>query len=355
MKSGKHRYHNPAPPPIPWVTEAFFDFWSTRFHPLWTLRRPLARLVSRRAEGTAAVTVVLQPNRHFTGLQPGQHVNLTLEVDGRMTTRSYSPTQLADGRLEITVKLVRGGKVSAWLAGGMPIGATMGISAAYGEMTVHGDGTPLLLLAAGSGITPMRALLRQLDAAGMPVAVDLVYWVRQRGEQCFAGELATLAGRHPNFRLQLAVTGDAQAPAARIGQYDLSAIDGLAGRRVLACGPAGFVATARERLAGQVARFEAEAFSLPELPDTETGEVQLTLSRSGRTLSVPRGTALLTALEAQGINPPAGCRMGVCNTCACEKGEGIVRNTLNGERSAEPSTRIKLCVNSASTDLILEL
>ena len=354
MKFAKHRYHNPAPPPIPWVTEAFFDFWSTRFHPLWTMRRPLARLVSRRAEGSASVTVTLQPNRHFAGLLPGQHVSLTVEVDGRMTTRSYSPTVLADGRLEITVKLVRGGKVSAWLAGGMPIGATLGISPAFGDMTVDpADSTPLLLLAAGSGITPMRALLRQLDAAGMPVTVDLVYWVRQRSEQCFADELAALAARHAGFRLHPAVTGDGSAP--RIGQYDLSAIEGLGGRRVLACGPAGFAEAARLRLAAQVAGFQAEAFSLPELPDTETGDVQLTLSRSGRTLSVPRGTALLTALEAQGINPPAGCRMGVCNTCACEKGEGIVRNTLNGERSAEPSTRIKLCVNSASTDLILEL
>ena len=353
MKTGKHRYHNPAPPPIPWISEAFFDFWSTRFHPLWTLRRPLARLVSRRGEGSAAVTVVLEPNRHFAGLRPGQHVNLSVEVDGRMTTRSYSPTLLADGRLEITAKQVRGGKVSAWLGGGMPIGATVGLGQAFGEMTLDEPlQQPLLLLAAGSGITPMRALLRQLDAAGMPVAVDLVYWVRQRREQCFADELAAIAARHPDFRLQLVVTGEGMP---RIGGHDLSAVAALAARRVLACGPAGFVNAARERLQGQVAQFQAEAFSLPELPDVETGEVQLTLARSGRTLTVPRGTALLGALEAHGINPPSGCRMGVCNTCACEKGEGVVRNTLNGERSGEPATRIKLCVNSASTDLTLEL
>ena len=85
----------------------------------------------------------------------------------------------------------------------------------------------------------MRALLRQLDAAGMPVAVDLVYWVRQRSEQCFAGELAALAARHRGFRYQLAVTGDDPAPAPRVGGFDFSGIAGLAERRVLACGPAG--------------------------------------------------------------------------------------------------------------------
>ena len=352
----KYRYHNPTPPPIPWVTEAFFDFWSTRLHPLWTLRRPLAQLVSRRAEGSAAVTVVLKPNAHFGAIQPGQHINLTLEVDGRMTTRSYSPTRLADGNLEVTAKLVSGGKVSAQLAGGLPIGTTVGISQAFGAMTVADPAAqPLLLLAAGSGITPMRALLRQLDAAGMPQPVHLIYWMRQHSEQCFAVELASLAARHANFSVQLAVTGDAAAPAPRVGGFDFSAVANLPARRVLACGPAGFVRAAGERLDGQVANFMAEAFSLPVVDDSQAGEVELQLARSGRRLRVPRGQPLLAALEAQGINPPAGCRMGVCNTCTCEKREGVVHNVLNGDVTAEPSTAIKLCVNRASTDLILEL
>ena len=352
----KYRYHNPTPPPIPWVTEAFFDFWSTRLHPLWTMRRPMAQLVSRRAEGSAAVTVVLKPNAHFAGIAPGQHINLTVQVDGRMTTRSYSPTRLADGNLEVTAKLVRGGKVSALLAGGLPIGAAVGISQAFGEMTVDAAQVPpMLLLAAGSGITPMRALLRQLDAAGMPQPVHLVYWIRQHSEQCFAAELAALAARHANFSMQLAVTGDALAPAARVGGFDFSVVSNLAARQVLACGPAGFVHAAAERLRGQVAGFIAEAFSLPPVDDSEGGEVELELARSGRRLRVPRGMPLLAALEAQGINPPAGCRMGVCNTCTCEKRDGVVRNVLNGDVTAEPSTAIKLCVNRASTDLILEL
>lgn len=349
----KYRYHNPAPPPIPWVTEAFFDFWSTRVNPLWTLRRPLARLVSRRGEGSAAVTVVLEPNRHFTGVRPGQHLTLTVELDGRRIARSYSPTVLPDGRLEVTVKRVRGGKVSAWLAGGMPIGATLGLSAAYGDMTLDEPARqPLLLLAAGSGITPMRALLGQLDAAGMPVDVDLCYWIRQRSEQCFAAWLADLARRHPRFRLHLLVTGEGMP---RIDGYDLSAVAGLAARRVLACGPAGFVASAGQVLDGRVAAFQAEAFTMPGTGGEAGGEVDLTLARSGRTLRVPRGTPLLAALEAQGIRPPSGCRMGVCNTCTCAKTEGTVRNLLNGELTHEPTASIKLCVNGASTDLTLEL
>src|SRR5215217_3594201 len=72
-----------AASPRRWVSEELFDFWGTRLHPLWTLRRPLARLVSRTAESADAVTLVLKPNRHFRGLLPGQHITLGVEVDGR--------------------------------------------------------------------------------------------------------------------------------------------------------------------------------------------------------------------------------------------------------------------------------
>ena len=47
--------------------------------------------------------------------------------------------------------------------------------------------------------------------------------------------------------------------------------------------------------------------------------------------------------------------MGICNTCVCGKASGVTRHTLTGDYADEPATQVKLCVNSASTDLILEL
>lgn len=349
-------YRNAAPPPIPWLSEGFFDFWSTRLHPLWTLRRPLARLLARTPASADAVTLELQPNRHFGGMAAGQHVNLGVEVDGRRITRSYSPTLLANGRLAITVKAIPDGKVSQYLARHAPIGEVFDLGQAFGGMTVAAPARQrLLLLAAGSGITPMRALLRQLAEAGMPAPVDLVYWARQHAELCFADELTALAARHSNFHLHLALTGDPLAPAARVDGWSFAGIGPLADARVLACGPAGFVEAAHTRLHGQVAAFESEAFSLPAIPALEQGTVQVELRRSGRTLTLPRGTPLLQALEAQGIQPASGCRMGICNTCVCGKLAGITRHTLTGDYAGEPSVPLKLCVSSASTDLVLEL
>lgn len=342
--------------PRNWVSEELFDFWAGRVHPLWTLRRARARLVSREAASRDAVTLVLQPNRHFRGLLPGQHISLGVEVDGRRLTRSYSPTRLADGRLAITVKTIDGGKVSQHLARDARVGEAFELGQAFGEMTVQAPaGQRLLLLAAGSGITPMRALLRQLDAAGMPARVDLVYWARQREELCFAEELNAMAARHPALGVQFALTRDPALPAARVDAFHFDALGELAQARVLVCGPGGFVDAARARLQGRVESIQSEAFSPPLLTDAETGTVQVELRRSGRILSLPRGTSLLQALEAEGIRPPSGCRMGICNTCVCGKASGVTRHTLTGDYAAEPATQVKLCVNSASTDLILEL
>ncbi|MRG99246.1 2Fe-2S iron-sulfur cluster binding domain-containing protein [Xanthomonas sontii] len=339
-----------------WVKPDVFDFWSTRLHPLWTWQRPRARLVQREAASSDAVTLVLQPNRHWRGLRAGQHVELGVEIDGRRLLRSYSPTPLPGGRLAITVKTVDGGRVSQYLAGAARIGEVFELGQAYGEMVLptapHGR---WLLLAAGSGITPMRALLRQLADAGMPADVDLLYWARRHDQVCFRDELQALAAAHPRFRLHLVITGEGETPAPRVDTLPLEALGDLGQAQVLACGPGGFVQSARARLQHRVARFQAEAFSPPPaLADVEQGTVAVTLARSGRVLQLPRGQSLLTALEAEGLRPKHGCRMGICNSCACGKQAGITRDLLSGAHAAEPGS-LKLCVNSASSDLTLDL
>jgi stearoyl-CoA 9-desaturase NADPH oxidoreductase len=339
------------------VSPALFDFWATRVNPLWTLEQPLARLVSRTAASRDAVTLVFRPNGHWGGMQAGQHVSLGVTIEGRRLVRSYSPTVLEDGSLAVTVKAMPGGVVSQYLATEARLGEVVTLDAAFGDMTVSATDEPLLLLAAGSGITPMRALLSDLAARGMPADVDLFYWARQRDELCFVDELESLAAAHPRLRVHFFVTRDGAAPAPRIDAASFDEVASLGQRRVLACGPGGFVAAARTRFEGSTASFQAEAFSLPQLADAdaETGEVEVHLARSGRTLTLSRGQSLLEGLEAQGIRPKHGCRMGLCNTCACGRQSGTTRHLLTGDRASEPTAQVRLCVSAPATDLILDL
>ena len=342
--------------PHRWLSPALFDYWAGQVNRLWTLRQPLARLLRREPAGEGACTLVLRTNRHWRGMQPGQHVTLGIEIDGRLLHRSYSPTLLGPNLLAITVKAVDGGRVSQYLVSQARCGSVFHIGEAFGEFSVP-TAAPLLLLAAGSGITPMRSLLRALSARPLGAPVDLYYWERSHAGFSFREELLAMAAADPQLQVRLLATRDAQAPAARIDSVAFDSLGDvpLAQRHVLACGPDGFVAAARNRLLHQVAGFQAEAFTPPSAPAGDQGEVQLTLARSGRTLTVPRGRALLESLEAQGLKPKHGCRMGICNTCTCVRASGATRHLRTGQDQDEPAMPVRICVSAPTTDLVLDL
>lgn len=186
-------------------------------------------------------------------MRAGQHVTLGVEIEGRLWQRSYSPTALGRRELAITVKAIDGGRVSQHLVNHAQPGELFRLDAAFGEFHMPAA-APVLLLAAGSGITPMRSLLREACQRPLAAPVDLFYWERTAAHLQFRDELQALAAAHPNLRVHLLTTREGEVPAARIDTHDLQVAGDdtpLAQRHVLACGPDGFVAAARERLAHQ--------------------------------------------------------------------------------------------------------
>lgn len=345
----------------PLVSPALFDFWAARLSPTWSWNRPLGRILAIEPASSDAVSLLIRPNRHFRGFAPGQHINLGVEVHGRRLVRSYSPSAVPgkDGRFRITVKKITGGKVSTHLFEHARVGDVLGLGEAFGELALPAaDGKPRLLLAAGSGITPMMALFAELAAQPKPAPTTLIYFTRSREQRCFVDELRAIAARQPALEVRFVLTRDAarsqDESEGRLHASQLTAwLETPA--HVLACGPAGFVTTARDLLGARAASFAAESFSPPVHETTDTGSVELRLARSGRTLQVPRGQPLLEVLEAAGLSPASGCRRGLCNTCACEKSAGSTRHLLTGEVEHEPVSALRLCVSSARSDLVLDL
>jgi len=354
----------PAPGRAPRIlrgSPALFDFWAARFSPTWSWSRALARVVACEAAASDAVTLVLKPNRHFRGFAPGQHLNIGVEVDGRRLTRSYSPSAPIgpDGRFRITVKRMPGGKVSGHLCDHARVGDVLTLGEAFGDLALpQDDPAPRLLLAAGSGITPMMAIFADLAAQADPAPATLLYFTRTRDQRCFVDELRAITARQPALTVRFLLTRDtAQADDEADGRLCAEPLSAWtqAPAHVLACGPAGFVATARALLADRTASFAAESFSPPARDASDSGTVELTLARSGRRLTVARGQPLLEALEAAGLSPESGCRRGLCNTCACGKSAGSTRHLLTGDTEHEPVSALRLCVSSARSDLVLDL
>lgn len=360
----------------PLVDQPTLDFWLQQVNPVWSWSRSLARVVERRVEAQDMVTLVLAPNRHAPAVLPGQHLNVSAEVNGRKVTRSYSLSSAPSsrGHLAITVKKVEGGRLSTHLCQNTRVGDVLDIGQAYGDMTLPASAADAagrwVFLAAGSGITPLMSLTRTLAARGMPVRLSLLLWARTRAELPFVAELRQLAQRHPGFDVRFVLTREAATQPdeldGRIGTRSWSQWTARAGLtdageaghmadRVLACGPSGFVDQVRDMASPHARVLQTEAFTpaLQPLPETPAHEVTVTLQRSGRALKVSSGQSLLEALEAQGEHPAHGCRMGVCHTCVCTKVQGSVASTDGID--AEPGTAVRLCVSRPATDLTLDL
>jgi ferredoxin-NADP reductase len=352
----------------PFVDPAVFDFWAQKLNPTWSWSRPLARVVARREEAQDTVTLVLRPNAHCGPVQPGQHINVSAEIDGRRTTRSYSVTNLpeADGLVAITVKRVEGGALSTQLCRHTQVGDVLELGPAFGDMIWPARPAQYIrrwaFLAAGSGITPLISLTRQWAAQRLPVELTLIYWVKTRAEACFVQELRELAAHNEHFRFHLVLTHEADRQGRELdGLISAEQLEHLLPQlpdtQIYACGPGGFVDTARQLTGTRAAGFKAEGFSPLPLADgeAEATTVQVQLKRSGRALFVSTGQSLLEALEAQGLNPASGCRMGICHTCTCTRLSGSTANTQAGTTESEPDGQVRLCISRARTDLELDL
>ncbi len=341
------------------VSPPVYDFWSRQLGSTHAWSRCYARVISRRAESDNTVTLRLAPNGNFGGFTPGQHVNITTPIDGRRVTRSYSLSNVPNdnGWVEITVRHDPSGQMSSWLFDHAQKGNVLELETVFGTMTSAAfSGQPLLLLAGGSGITPLMSVLREQAMAGMPHPVTLLYWERSEAHFCFTEELDSLAEQFVNFNVHTIETK--QDKSRRISTAQLASLGiNPAGVQVLACGSGAFVETAEQCTAQSAASFTSEAFTPRPMTNPTESEQTFTveLVASERTIEVSNQESLLAALEQNGIAVQTGCRMGVCNTCSCKKVSGVTQNTDSTLVDSHANASVRLCVSRATSDLQLAI
>jgi ferredoxin-NADP reductase len=218
------------------------------------LRWRVARLVDHRHENGTARTLVFQVPG-WPGHLAGQHVDVRLTAeDGYQAQRSYSIASAADGELiELTVQRVTDGEVSPYLTQVMDMGDQLELRGPVGGWFVWRPDhpAPVLLVAGGSGIVPLMAMVRVRRASGSRVPFRLVYSVRDPDARLYQSELRV---GEPGVDIAHLYTRRAPEavtrPAGRISAADLS----QAGwppefdPTCYVCGPTGFVETAADLL-----------------------------------------------------------------------------------------------------------
>jgi stearoyl-CoA 9-desaturase NADPH oxidoreductase len=358
----------------PLVSPRRIDDYLELVDPCWSLSQVRARVVEVKHESRDVTSLLLAPNDNWRGHRAGQHVLLTVTIDGVQQTRSFtlSCAPTAGEPLRVTIKTHAKGHVSRWVNERAQVGDIVTLSQARGEFVLPAVlPTSLLFISGGSGFTPMIAMTQALVAARYQGALT---WLHYELDQVpLAHELHALVAQLPNARLVIertepkrAANENAHVQAAplltdaRLQQL----VPAWATHETFVCGPAGMMNTVQAMYAraGLSNLFHSEQFQAawkaqPTAPTlaSATARRNLMFTRSGKQSAARPGISLLEQAESAGLTPQHGCRMGICHTCTCKKLSGTVRNELTGETSDARDEEIQLCISTPLSDVSLDL
>jgi 3-ketosteroid 9alpha-monooxygenase subunit B len=276
--------------------------------------------------------------------RPGQFLTLRLPVDGegRHLPRCYSMSSapaLDPGLLRVTVKRVAQGRGSNWICDRLQAGDTVQVLPPAGLFTPRSLDGDFLLLAGGSGITPVFSILRSVLSEGRG-RITLLYANRDERSVIFRDELQALAAANPT-RLTVIHWLDSVQGAPAVAQLAELARHTLQAQAFI-CGPAPFMDAARQALQGigmldeqiHVERFAslpeegAEPAAVPaEAADAaalDEAEIEVRIDGQVHTLRCAGNEPILDAALRAGLELPHSCRAGMCASCMCQVVEGQV-------------------------------
>ncbi|MGI8678952.1 MAG: 1,2-phenylacetyl-CoA epoxidase subunit PaaE [Jatrophihabitans sp.] len=314
----------------------------TDFHPLRVAR--VERLTEDSAAVTFAVPAELQPVFAFA---PGQSLTIRRGAE----RRSYSICSPTGRPPRIGVRVVDGGAVSGWLTHDVRAGDVVDVQMPAGsftpDLTAPGHH---VLIAAGSGITPMMSIAGSALAARDDTTVTLVYGNRRSDSVMFADEVADLKDAFPaRMHLVHVLSREPQEVELFHGRIDaaklrelLPALGVTHADHWWLCGPFGMVTDAVDvltELGVPRGRVHRELFFVGDDPPDEVhhvdaprgpgAEVTVVLDGRSTTVTVPPATAVLDGAQQVRPDLPFACKGGVCGTCRAKVTAGEVRMVRN--------------------------
>ena len=339
------------------------------FNPVYSARQ-LRGVVTRVVQETAqSATIFFRPGRGWKAHLAGQWARIGVELDGVRHWRSYSLSAPAGKDPAITVTDV--GAVSGTLVRTTRPGDVLFLAPPQGDFILPEHPRPLLMITAGSGITPVMSMIRTLVPRRPDADVVLVHSARTPGDSLFREELAELADQFPNFRLAHWYTGEQ-------GRMDFSSTHELdeicpdwKDRAAYACGPDSFLDDAEAlwkraalttappgsdvAVAGSAGNLMIERFNTTFTAGVGHDGGLVTFEASDREVEADGDTPLLDIGEDAGVLMPSGCRMGICHSCLTPLLAGQVRDLRTGEVHGDPGQLIQTCVSAAAGPVNLEL
>jgi ferredoxin-NADP reductase len=316
-------------------------------------------------------TFVFQPEAGVPDYRAGHSMTLRLAIDGEVLHRTFSLASAPGGEtLAMTIKAHAQGRATRWLHERLAVGDVIEARTPRGRFTIDSRATDrIALVSAGSGASPLMAMLRHLAATAPDTDIAWLHAARTQSDILFARELTELQTRMP--RLTVAMLVSAPAPGwfgftGRLSRRIASvAIPDLGRREVFCCGPAGFMDEARLIHAaegGARGHFHVEHFGAvkPAAPPSVTvdaPEAGFAVQLGEKRFSARADETLLEAATRQTVVIPCGCASGMCGTCRVSLISGEVAMRHEGGISAEEEAQgyILACSSRPRSDVTISL
>jgi ferredoxin-NADP reductase len=329
-------------------------------NPAWSARELTGTVVRLKPETEQTTTVVVKPSFPWPGHRPGQYLRIGTELNGIRHWRAYSLTSdpdHPDGLVSITVKHVEEGLMSPYFTRRIEPGARVFLGEVEGEFRLP-DPLPerSLFISAGSGVTPIWAMLRELERRGALQDVLHVHCAREPDQVIFGADLRRMNQQYEGYTLVEHLTGE----VPRLNGESLEEIcPDWRDRPTFLSGPRGLMDVLEEhwKKAGDRERLFMERFQpIIGRGDAEIGtggSVSFRVSDVEATCDV--GVSILVGGEQAGALLPYGCRLGICHTCIGKLHSGSVRDLRTGEIHGEIGETIRTCVNAPEGPIQIEL
>jgi ferredoxin-NADP reductase len=303
-------------------------------------------------------------------VKPGQFLTFHWTIDDQRVTRSYtiSSSPVHENYVEITPKRMENGCVSVFLNERANPGLAVEASGPYGRFyfdeTRHKS---IVLIAAGSGITPMISMLRYIDDLELATPVTLLYCVRTSADIIFEIELVRLSRSLPNFKYEVYLSRPDPAWEGRSGrlteEFVIRNVTDLNAPNFFLCGPKGFMDNARQILSTlgvNQDRILQESFGESK-PTTESRSLAtratetVVFIHSQKVCQASAGSTLLDLAERNEVQIPYGCRQGLCGTCATRVLSGTVQMDVEAGLTAEQKNAgyVLPCVSRAEGTVVV--
>lgn len=306
-------------------------------------------------ETADTVTIIFDTQGETFHYLAGQFINLTLRIDGRPVSRSYSLSSVphTDTAPSITIKKVDGGIMSSYITDYAENIHSWDIDGPYGAFTLDDDTSHyrhLVLLAGGSGITPLFSIARSIVHQQPDTQITLLYASRSVPDTIFKTALDTWETQHNNIRIQYVLSkhiAAADDPAnIMTGRLNRIIIKKLIKQVIgetttpahfFLCGPAELMKLHQESLSSlgiPETHIRQESFAVEssaptiELPDTPQ-EVLLHYYEQCNLLEVRPGQTILAAALEERIPLSHSCQAGTCGRCAALLTQGAVHMQQN--------------------------